>query len=365
MGTYRYLLAAAVVLSHGLVTWNGYNIGAVAVISFFCISGFVMSALIATHYPTPAKVGHFYLDRLLRIYPQYLFYFLITAALYYNGKVVNQDFLAGVTKYTAFLNGLIVPLGYPDSFQVYLRNAMFIPQAWSLGLELTFYLIVPALVLFAGNRLTRGIALASCLVATMAAFGYITTSTYGYSTLPGTLFVFMLGIEIHRKRDPALRWGLTAFLVVMYAIVLSKPELAALHWSKEVYLGGIIASIMVPWLAGIKFVKWGTATTPKEKMSEAAGRFDAAMGFISYGLFLNHFIFIWLLRTHTPLGHWETLSQDHLVIVLLAGTGAAWFTYKLIDEPITNLRAWLRKSNWLERRMGRGGIPEPAEQLPG
>ena len=309
-------------------------------------SGYVMSGLISTHYSNPRKFGHFYLDRFLRIYPQYLFYFLVTAALYYNGKVVNQDFLAGVTKSTAFLNALIIPLGYPDSFYVYLRNAMFIPQAWSLGLELTFYLIVPALVLFGDKRLTRWIALASCLVAAMAAFGYITTSTYGYSTLPGTLFVFVLGMEMHRKRDPVLRWGLTVFLVAVYGIVLSRPDLAALPWTREVYMGGIIASIMVPILARIKFVKPNRALTPKERVSEVFGRIDTAMGFISYGLFLNHFIFIWLLRTHTPLGHWENLSQDHLVIVLVAGTAAAWFTYKLIDEPISNLRAWLRKKQW-------------------
>lgn len=340
MGTYRFFLAVMVVISHGLVTWWSYNPGVVAVVSFFCISGFVMSGLISKHYASLPKVPWFYLDRLLRIFPQYLVYLLTAGWLYYTGRVVSPDFLAGVTKATAILNALIVPLGYPDSFGVYLRNAMFIPQAWSLGLELTFYAIVPLLVLSAGKNVMRLVALGSCLVALAALLGYIDTSEYGYKTLPGTLFLFILGMEMHRRRDPLLRWMLTSFLFVGWVTVLMVPSLD-IHWTKEVFLGGIIASVIVPIVAHIRYAMPGQ-TTYRGIVSAWVGRVDNDLGFVSYGVFLNHFIFIWLLRTQTALGQADPLSIDHLIVVIAASTGAAWVTYRCVDAPIAALRKTLR-----------------------
>lgn len=46
MGAYRLLLALLVALSHMGVKFWGVNLGVVAVISFFIISGFVMTSLI-------------------------------------------------------------------------------------------------------------------------------------------------------------------------------------------------------------------------------------------------------------------------------------------------------------------------------
>lgn len=357
MGTYRYILAVMVVLSHGLVMWFGYNIGVVAVVSFFCISGFVMSGLISKHYATLKRLPWFYFDRLLRIFPQYIVYMLAASWLYYTGRVVSQDFLTGVTMLTSFLNALIVPLGYPSSFGVDLSNAVFIPQAWSLGLELTFYAIAPVVVLYANRSVTRLVAFCSCLVALAALFGYIDTSMYGYRTLPGTLFLFILGMEMHRRRDPLLRWALTGFLFVGWVAVVMTPSLD-IHWTKEVFLGGLIASAVVPAVARIRYAQPGQTSTSGIVL-ERLGRFDNDLGFVSYGVFLNHFIFIWLLRTHTALGQFNTLELDHLLIVTASSTAAAWATYKCIDAPIATLRKALR----LRRETAAGGLARSQGEL--
>jgi peptidoglycan/LPS O-acetylase OafA/YrhL len=52
----------------------GFQIGVVAVISFLLISGFVMTALIEKHYFSINLIGKFYLDRMLRLLPQFYFY---------------------------------------------------------------------------------------------------------------------------------------------------------------------------------------------------------------------------------------------------------------------------------------------------
>ena len=83
MGAYRLLLAVLVAVSHMGKTFMGLNPGVIAVISFLIISGFVMTSLIERNYKAPETVGLFYLDRALRLYPQFLFYFAVACAVIY------------------------------------------------------------------------------------------------------------------------------------------------------------------------------------------------------------------------------------------------------------------------------------------
>ncbi|MFC1836525.1 hypothetical protein ACFL2Q_17675 [Thermodesulfobacteriota bacterium] len=62
-GTYRLLLAVLVALSHMEVQVWGCNPGICAVVNFYIISGFVMTALICTHYAQCGDVKLFYFDR--------------------------------------------------------------------------------------------------------------------------------------------------------------------------------------------------------------------------------------------------------------------------------------------------------------
>lgn len=79
MGTLRFFLALLVLYSHAGGRIQQLNPGVTAVVVFYIISGYVMTALMRRYYcPSPAgptlpSTAHFYLDRLLRLYPQYLF----------------------------------------------------------------------------------------------------------------------------------------------------------------------------------------------------------------------------------------------------------------------------------------------------
>jgi len=81
VGAYRLLLAVLVAISHMGKTFAGLNPGVMAVISFLIISGFVMTSLIERNYKAPGKIGLFYMDRALRLYPQFLFYFFVSCAV--------------------------------------------------------------------------------------------------------------------------------------------------------------------------------------------------------------------------------------------------------------------------------------------
>lgn len=143
MGTYRFILAILVILSHtGLPLW-GYNQGVVAVVSFLLISGYTMQILMDKYYGKGNKYIEFYIDRILRIFPQMVLWNTLTLLLFlfFPQCFAITTWMSDVSILKLIENYLVLPLGY---FMVFDLNSSFlVPQAWTLGLELTFYLVFP------------------------------------------------------------------------------------------------------------------------------------------------------------------------------------------------------------------------------
>ena len=74
LGISRLLLAIAVALSHIDVRLWELNPGVVAVVSFYMISGYVMTGLLRRHFSHVEQVPTFYLDRFFRLFSQYFFF---------------------------------------------------------------------------------------------------------------------------------------------------------------------------------------------------------------------------------------------------------------------------------------------------
>lgn len=110
MGIYRFILAIFVAISHTGFVVFGLNPGVIAVISFFLISGYVMTALIHKNYFNRKKIVLFYLDRIFRIYPQYLFNIGVVLSVYFvfglNSHYLSQPSLTGIIQ-----NILLIPMG--------------------------------------------------------------------------------------------------------------------------------------------------------------------------------------------------------------------------------------------------------------
>ena len=69
-GTYRFLLALIVFFSHtrlNVFDFTNTSTGFIAVICFFVVSGFIIARVLDTVYV--GNVGHFVVNRALRIYP--------------------------------------------------------------------------------------------------------------------------------------------------------------------------------------------------------------------------------------------------------------------------------------------------------
>ncbi len=327
MGTLRFILAILVLLSHSGVSVAGLNPGVMAVVGFYVISGYVMAALIQRHYAEPHTTLRFYGDRLLRIYPQYAVYALATAAwLFTIGH--STHFLTLSPTATEVLNNLfIVPLNY----YMYNQSDRFtlVPPAWSLGAELLFYALAPwlwrhwrwALLLGAGSLFTQALAW----------HGTINADWWGYRLLPGVLWLFLLGMALNRYQPThpesthrAVR--MLPLLVAAVAIYLQLNGHLQQPYHREVLLGLCVCLPLVHWLS-------------RQSIGPRLASADTALGNASYGIFLNHFLLIWMLGLEQPrhLHQWLTLVLSSIALAVI--------TQYLFERPVLQLRRNWRKKD--------------------
>lgn len=315
MGAYRLLLAVLVAVSHMGKTFAGLNPGVVAVISFLIISGFVMTSLIERHYKAPGNVGLFYMDRALRLYPQFLFYFVISCVVIYF-LLPGTPQAADLTLGNIAASLPIVPLGF---YMFGAAGVEILPPAWSLGLEMCFYLAIPFLIIYK----LRGVAFTLSVVIFMAAYlGLINTDLYGYRLLPGVLFMFLCGSYLYKPQAKGLAIaGGTAvvaalmFLAIMAGVVERRP------FNAEVTAGLALGVPVVYLLTKLRF-----------------HRVDEFLGNISYGVFLNHFVVMYFLRAFWPVAY------DGYIVAIVLGLSfvLSGVSYYYVERPALTLRHALR-----------------------
>lgn len=176
MGLLRFLLAICVVAAHAEGIFGLHLIGGeLAVQSFFIISGFYMSMILNEKYNSYKL---FISSRFIRIYPLYfivLILSLIVGLSFLKTDYHPEGLLTYYSKYGAslsfptqfflffsntfiFFQDVVMFLGinnvngnlfFTSNFQnsnppLYLL--LFIPQAWSISIELFFYLLAPFIV---------------------------------------------------------------------------------------------------------------------------------------------------------------------------------------------------------------------------
>lgn len=316
MGAFRLLLAVLVAVSHMGKTVAGLNPGVVAVISFLIISGFVMTSLIERNYNAPGEIGRFYVDRALRLFPQFLFYFVVSCAVIHF-LLPGTPQAAELTLKTIVSSVLMLPLGF---YMFGVAGTEILPPAWSLGLELCFYLVIPFLLIFkargAAFVLSVGIFMLACL-------GYLNTDIYGYRLLPGVLFIFLCGSYLYRPRAKGLTIAVgTALVAGLLFVAIMTGVIERRPFNAEVSLGIALGIAAVYLLTRLKY-----------------HRVDEFLGNISYGVFLNHFVVMYFLR-----GFWPVPYDAHIVVaVLVLAFALSGVSYYCVERPALALRHRLRR----------------------
>lgn len=227
MGTLRSLFALSVVFDHtyGYVFVGGRN----AVQLFYMISGFLISYIIVEKKSYP-NIKDFYINRYLRLYPIYFIIASFTLIVFlianftlgksldffttYQNSPTAADALLIFTNFSLFLQDSIMFVGVDDNQLVFLKDSsnsdallykgLLIPQAWTLGVELDFYLLAP-IVLTRRKTLITLLTLSISLRAYLIYLGLGTHDPWTYRFFPTELAFFILGAISHQVFLPFFR----------------------------------------------------------------------------------------------------------------------------------------------------------------
>lgn len=317
MGVLRFVLALCVLVSHTPLL--SFEIGVVAVVVFYMLAGFVMAHLYFDVFATHAhKIRALLLDRLLRIYPLYLYAFVLCCAI-----VLVYDFYSphfSFAKLIAHL--LIIPLNYCMFFDFGILQRGFEPElnhlTWSLGAEIQAYLLL--LVGFVFPLFFRFALVLSFVVFLCAIYGLIDTDIYGYRLLVGIFFVFALGSLQQRNQSRTTALYFALILSCISALLFGVGKLAGIvfmPYAREVLLGLGLAS----WLIVIfENRKW---------------RANKIFGALSYGIFLTHTPAMWILEIY---GFEKTPSIGYVAAVIALSSALAIVGIICIERPIWRYR---------------------------
>lgn len=314
-----------VAFSHAGIAWHGYHLGVPAVVVFFILSGFVVASLLESKPTTFANIKYFYQERLYRLLPLYAFFALLGAAC-------APGWLQGLSweqkGYAVFSHITIIPLNY-QMLTPWLSAHMATPPAWSLGLELQFYCIAP-FVCKTQSRvwLVFFLSLLLYMLASLVlAAPY--TDWFGYRFLPGNIFMFLAGVLLYRIRQGVaphvalvalgVSWG-GGLTVLMVNSVLGRSGMPFVDETAVGYLFGL------PLVAGL-------SRLPRKRRDEWLGN-------LAYGVFLCHFVVIWLMSS------WMPVAQGGWYVWLTYGfcvTFMAWGGYILVERHFLMRRHAIRQ----------------------
>lgn len=222
IGLFRLLLALSVIITHTHPIFN-FTLGnpVIAVRSFFVISGFYMALIYPSKYKSKKL---FWKNRALRIFPIYWAVLLFTiivgfmahfstgnwGELEYLVKYIRDfNFLTFISvifsnlfiitrdifTYSGFNpeNGLLIFHKDLYNYTIPAWTFLLVPQAWTLVLELMFYLLAPYLLKLKNYYLILIFILCIILKYQMQAHGF-NGPTWTYRFFPTELCYFLFGI---------------------------------------------------------------------------------------------------------------------------------------------------------------------------
>lgn len=347
MGSIRTLLALAVMFGHAdLYLFTG---GTLAVQLFYVISGYLMSLILLSK--SYNSLSAFYTNRFLRLYPIYwtvavtttLIYLIINTpsslefwSVYKNlgpdsiWLVLSNILLFGQDwiMFTGVDEGNFGLTSNFKSSEVLVWQGLLVPQAWTLGVELSFYLIAP-FILRDKKRWITILLFSLILRAYFIHIGIGTQDPFSYRFFPLEIALFLLGAFSHQFIKPLLesisiiqKKLFTNFVTTCFiGIILFFHFIEINHFLKSIILiGGFILAL--PILA--KFQK-GSST-------------DDWIGSLSYPIYVCHWVVIDVIKF---LVGRELLPGEGLAfyaLVLFASLGFAYILESMISERVEKLR---------------------------
>jgi len=360
MGTLRFTLAIAVVVVHASYLY-GHDLyglkltgGVVSVQTFFIISGFYMALILDTKYVGQGSYRLFLTNRFLRIYPAYWVVLLLTLVVATAFPSATHIFGFSIHDYVrtdpalsletfAFLiltnlvlfgqdtvlfqaiddqGGLLFTPDFENT-EPALYTFMPLPQAWTLSLELMFYVLAPYFAKKTTATLV-GLILASLALRLVLYFGAdLYHDPWTYRFFPTELAFFLAGMVSYRAyavvKEQFVGNGTTILSTAFLIGVTVGYQFFPGDWEKQwLYYALVLA--LIPAIF-------------REATSQ--GSIDGWMGELSYPIYISH---IFVLLSLSPL--LASIGPSiHINLIVCLGTVAfSWLLVRFVVRPLEDYR---------------------------
>jgi peptidoglycan/LPS O-acetylase OafA/YrhL len=332
-------LAAVAVVAHHLGFGRSVNLGHYAVIVFFVISGYCISASADSCARKGLGIRQYMWRRVRRIYPPYFFavvFFLATRlvkSFLGHGEQFPATAAAWVQNFT--LTQWLSLVSQPQSWAADNRTLM-VAAFWSLNYEEQFYLVVGLMIasgsVFSRRLLPCTLALLGIGVVWNVAFP---STSYGFFIEYWVQFGVgcLLFFRLCRLDDVRSRWLVDAALVA-----LAVASIYMVWFSGSAWVPGK-RIVYVEWLAGVAFALLLIAARPLNDAFARSriGRGLMTLGLITYSLYLVHqfnlraayAVSSWLLPGWAP-------AVAHLAVQIAFFIGLASMFWYCFERPFLN-----------------------------
>jgi peptidoglycan/LPS O-acetylase OafA/YrhL len=346
-GAFRLFLAFVVLVCHS----TRFDLGAWAVYTFFVLSGFWIYRMWTEKYSKTYKpLRTFYISRLWRILPVFWLTNIVSSFALAFGlePKFTGDILSRFTWLrSAFSNTLI--LGYADL--PHMQGGLRV--AWSLDVELQFYLVFPVLLYFCcqtrAGKYWKATLLGACAVGLVA---FLAPSELGSRNLVCFGLFFLAGVTAahfdwspnHSTTTASLLIALAAILICWFhsdwRLLLENDK----HGGTDAFTHykRIAQAILALVSAPLALYTVRNVSDPRDRM----------LGEITYIVYLIHWP-VMMAHSH----YFEHLAPSQRIPSLVA----AWvliailslLVYHALDQPLERLR-----KRWVSGRL-RPGYPVP------
>jgi len=306
--------------------------GSVGVDVFFTLSGFLITTVLLEEYSRKHTFGlrHFYVRRVLRLYPAMLFALL--------GAVVFAGIIGGVV-WDRTLVGVPLALTYTlNWFRASGSRFGLIGHLWSLCVEEQFYLVWPAVMLVSlrrGPRAALFVAAAITLFCTaltpvLYEYGGVDRLYFGSDARAPQLLMGAIAALVYFqwRPTPMVRRLLSvgATLGVCVIALDAHGSLSGGFWvsARFIVLAAAVALLVVHLVdAPARIFTFVLAWRP-----------SVALGRISYAMYLWYWPLVFTIRYFAPSMRPPVL----FAIVLPATIGISYFSYQVVELRFLRLK---------------------------
>ncbi|WP_248914081.1 acyltransferase family protein [Pseudomonas moorei] len=274
-------------------------------------------------------IRNFYIRRFFRIAP--MFYVAIAGFIYLNGTLPTYWAPNGIQWWFIPITALFLHGFHPETI-----NSV-VPGGWSVAVEMTFYLIFPALMCV---RRFSGLALILALCICLQQYnGWMFLHVFDYGENQKYLVTDVFSFYNFISQVPVFIIGLMTYLFISQHKILKR---------KYMVIGGAAFAMLLAefWyqsqslishhvIAGCLFALF-TIFLAYNPAKVLVNRVTVLFGKLSFSMYLIHIAvlkIIGMLGLTSLFGEGDKDSILFFLVVLVISAGISWVTYHLIEKP--------------------------------